>query len=180
VPAGYGFPAARVGPDEITAQPVQLGQLVVRGASLGLCRRIAQPLARPLRFSKRSVPRAVKLHQLRPVNQAVAAEGHDVGARRAPALERGRPLLRAPQVEQIVTRGDHAAVHRAGDDGRDFTAGDGDHHFVEQRETGRRVVHRHERAALAVPGKRRQVRIAEPGADASGFGERRVSGGDVA
>ncbi len=159
---------------------MELRELIVGRARLGLGGRIGQPLARALRFGQRGLPRPVQLHQFRSVNQALAAEGHDVGARRAPALERSGPLLRPPQVEQIVARGDHAAVHGTGDDGRDFTAGHGDHHFVEQREAGRRVVQRQERSPLAVAGKRRQVGVAEPDADAGRFGERRVSSGDIA
>ena len=87
---------------------MQLGELIeghadhVRRAS-GL----GKPVTRPLRFLQRIRPRPLQLHDLGTVHQALTAEGHQVRLRLTPAAQRPRPLLRPPQIEDLLTRHDH-------------------------------------------------------------------------
>ncbi len=86
-----------------------------------------------LAFAESLRPGAVQSHQLGAADQAVPAEGNELGVRGAPALERHRPLLRTAEVEQRVARADDAAVDDTGDERPDLAARHGDHHLVEQR-----------------------------------------------
>ena len=69
------------------------------------------------------------------MDKAVAAERNEVGLRFAPARERGRPLPRATQIEDLLAEGDHLAVDDPREHRRHLARRDGDHDLVQQRHT---------------------------------------------
>ena len=159
---------------------MQLRQLIVCGADVGANGPSGQPAARTAGLVDGLGPGPVQLHDLGSADETRAAKRDHVRVRGAPAGERGRPLLRAAPVEQLVTGADHAAVDDAGDHGRDFAARDGEHHLVEQREPLGLPPHLEERAAHAVARQRRHVRVLQPRADLGGAVEGGVGGFGVA
>ena len=104
-----------LGGGQVAAQAQQLTVLVERHPRGGL-RRIGQPVTGALRLLERLGPRAVERLDLGPVDQALAAEWHEVGLRSGPPVQRHRPLVDATQVERPVCRDDAGAVQ---DPGRD-------------------------------------------------------------
>jgi hypothetical protein len=84
------------------------------------------------RFVHGFLPRAVELQQLGAVDQALTAVWHEVRLRGAPLPQGLGPLLRAPQIEDLVTVLDHGAVDNTDSHGRHFARGNRDHHLVEQ------------------------------------------------
>ena len=101
----------------------------------------------------------------RGMNEALPAERDHVGLGVAPRRQRPRPLLRAPQIEHLLARLDHAAVHEARDEGRELARCDRDHRFVEQREALRGSLHPHQRPPVPVAGEGREVGVIEAFAD---------------
>ena len=103
-----------LGAGVVAAQPCDLAFAVRRlgrGARPG---RLGGAARGPLRLGERLVPGAVQLEQLGPVHQAPPGEGDHVRLRVAPARERGRPLLCAPELVIDVTAVDRAAVDEPG------------------------------------------------------------------
>ena len=159
-----GQPAARVAVCLIRlailpTKPVQLGQLVQRHAGRRL---VGQQRAGPLRLVHRVRPLAPGLHDLRPVNQALTAERHEIWLGLTPAGERRRPLARPAEVEGLPARLDHSTVDDANHDGRHLVGGDGDHHFIEQRQTLCRFTLPDHDLTTAESGEHQEVRIVEP------------------
>ena len=79
-------------------EPVQLAELVQRGAE----RRVpgvGEVAPGVLRGSHGVVPRVVGLEDLRPVDEALAAVGHEIRLARAPGCERLGPLRGPLEVE---------------------------------------------------------------------------------
>ena len=179
-PAWLASRYASSAPGEPAAQPVDLGELIVGGARLRLRRRSGEPLAGALRLAEGVRPGAVQAHQLGAADEAVRAEGDEVGVGGAPALERRRPLLGAAEVEERVARADDAAVHGAGDERADLAARHGDHHLVEERHPLARPAHAQQAAALAVARHHHEVGVSEPRADPGGLQEAGVRRGEVA
>ena len=165
---------------ELAAKPVQLGELGAGRAQVGRRRLARQPLAGAPRFVDRARPVPAELHHLGPAHETASAKRRHVRMRRAPSRQRRRPFLRAPPVEQLVARADHAAVDDPGDEGRDLAARHAEHHLVEEREPFGLPLQAQQRAADAVARERRHVRVAELGADRCGFAEERVRALDVA
>ena len=81
-----------------------------------------------------SSPGAVDAHQLGAVDEAVAAERDEFWLRIEPARQRGRPLLRATQVVQLMAGLDDRAVDDARHDRRDLAGDHRGHRLVEQRD----------------------------------------------
>src|SRR5258705_5585721 len=99
--------------------------------------------------------------------------------RLAPRGKRGGPFLRTPQVEQLVTRAEYAAVDDPGDERADFAARDADHHFVEHREAVGGLVREQQHASLPVTCEREQVAVLESCANLRGLTEGGCGGGNV-
>jgi hypothetical protein len=95
----------------------------------------------------------VQLQQLGSPHETLSAERHHVGVRGAPRRHRIGPLLGPPQIEQIVTRAEHAAVDDAGHDRSHFSGRDGHHHFVEAGHAGGGLLLPEHRAPLGVAGQ---------------------------
>jgi hypothetical protein len=121
----------------------------------------------------------VQLHDLRAVQQTLAAVGNEVGLCGAPVAQGGRPRLRAAQVEALLARLDDAAVDVAGDDGGDGAARHRDHDLVEQRHALGAATQADQRPALAVARQRHEVGVGEALADGVGPAERGVRVGGV-
>src|SRR4029453_5741273 len=81
-------------------------------------------------FGERFVPCTFQLEHLGPADQAFAAEQH-VWVRITPGRKRGGPFFCAAQVEEVMTRAEHAAVDDTGDDGVDLAARHANHPFSE-------------------------------------------------
>ena len=99
------------------------------------------------------------------MQQALAAVRHQVRLGRAPVAQRRRPLLRPPQVEDLLAGVDHAAVGDPGHDGRDVAGRDGDHDLVQQRHAPSDLSQPDQRPAMALAGKGHQIMLAETLAD---------------
>ena len=168
----------RLGLRELAPQPVQLALLVDGGAHSGLSP-LQQSLVRPLRGLERIRPRAVQLHDLGAVDEAIPAERDEVRLRVTPVRQRRRPLLRPAQVQHLLAGLDHAAVDGAGDDLGDLVGDDGDHHLVEQAHPLADPALRDQRPALEVAGERHQIDVGEPIADLGGAAGDRVGGRPV-
>ena len=74
------------------------------------CAGVDEPLAGELCLAHRLRPLAGELQDLGPVHQALAAVEHQLGLRRAPPAQRGRPLADPAQVEDLVAGLDDGAV----------------------------------------------------------------------
>ena len=95
-PATARVAVGRLGTDELTLEPMQLG-LPVERLSGRLAHRQVRPPARPPCLPQGVAPRAVELHDLGAVDQAAAGEGDHVGLLVAPLGQGRGPLLRAAQ-----------------------------------------------------------------------------------
>ena len=170
---------ARSALGRLAAQPVQLAQLV-EGEAQSRMDGVGEDQTRPLRLGDRLVPRAVRLQDLRPVHEALAAVGHEVRLARAPAVQRLGPFGSASQVEGIQAGFDHGAVDDAGGDGGDLPRGDAEHDLVEQPQAAAGVTAGDRRLPLAEQPERQQVGIAEPPSLAEDLARERLCLRDVA
>ena len=73
-----------------------------------------QEITRALCVARGLAPLAPQLQDFGAVEQTLAAIAHEIGLRRAPLRKRGRPFIRAPQVERLSTAFQYAAVDIAG------------------------------------------------------------------
>ena len=107
------------------------------------------------------IPLAPQLHDFGAIEQALAAVAHQAGLRGTPCCERRGPLVRAAQIEGLLTRLEDAAVDIAGQDWRDVACDHRGHRFVEQRnavcEFPRRMSARPRRDTRARPDHDRQT-----------------------
>ena len=126
-----GSTVGRVGFGEPAAQPVNLRQLVERGA--------ARPRARALRFRLGLRPRTAQSEQLHAVHETYAAKHDGMRVCIAPPRQRVRPFARASEIEEAEAALDHGAVNGADADGRHIADRDRDHDFVEHRRSRRGV-----------------------------------------
>jgi hypothetical protein len=116
----------------------------------------------------------VQLHDLGAMHQAVTAERDEIRLRVTPMGQRGRPLLRPTQIEDLLTRLDDAAVHGPGDDLGHLIRDDRDHDLVEQGHSLDGLSLPDQRPALNVAGERHQIDVTEPIADLGGLAGDRV------
>ena len=108
--------------------------------------------------SRASSPGPVQLHDLGPVHEATAREGHGIGLLLAPAGQGRRPLAGAAQLVDLLAGRDHAAVDEAGGDRRQLAGRDRDHGLVEQPETFPDLPVADQHVALAVQGEGDEIR----------------------
>ena len=147
---------------------------LVEGRANGALGRLCETFARPLGFVYRVGPGAVQLQDLGAAHQALATKAHEIGLRRTPSIECRRPLVRAAQVENLVTGFEHAAIDIAGRDRGDLAGSDGDHRFVQQRHALANSFQPDQRPAAAVQGHRDQIHIAEPASNVGGLAKQGV------
>ena len=120
-------------------------------------------------------PRPVHLQDLRAPGQALPAVRDEVRLRLAPAGQCGRPFPRAPEIEDLQTALDDAAVDVARREGRDLAGLDGDNRVVEQAHAFLRLAQPDQDSPEALPRERDEIGIAEALADGGRLGESRVS-----
>ena len=157
-PAALGVRA--FGLVEPALEPMQLGLLVVSLADGRVDRRSREDEPGALHLVGGGRPVAVEAHELRPVDEALAAE-HDVGLPGTPVGERGRPFLRTPHVEDRVARLDGRAVHHAGHRRRHLAGRHAGHRLVEEAGAAVALAERDQRLALPHPPEHGQVDVAE-------------------
>jgi hypothetical protein len=92
---------------------------------------------------------------------------HEIGLRRAPLHKRGRPFVRAPQIERLPTAFQHTAVDIAGHEWGHLTC---DH--LEERDTFDNASEADERSTTSVAGHRRQIAIGKAASDRRHLAER--------
>jgi signal transduction histidine kinase len=102
------------------------------------------------------------------MDAAAACERTQLRLPVAPPRQRRRPLLRAPQLVDLLAREDDAAVHDPGHGRRQLAGRDGEHGLVQERETVGNAAGVDEDGALGVKGERGQIRITELLADLDG------------
>ena len=83
---------------KLAAEPKELRPLVEGCASCAL-RRLSETVAGAFHFVNRVGAEAVQLQDLGATHQTLTAEAHEICLRRAPSIERGRPFVHAPEVE---------------------------------------------------------------------------------
>ena len=103
----------------------------------------------------------MEAHDLRPVDQAAAGEGHHVGLSLAPLGQGGGPLVGAAGLIRGLAAEDHAAVDEAAGDRRQLARGDRHHRLVQQREPLLRAAQHDQVRAARLGAEREQVRVAE-------------------
>ena len=124
-----------------------------------------QELTRALCVARGLVPLAPQLQDFGAVEQTFAAIAHEIGLRRAPLRKRGRPFIRAPQIERLPTAFQHAAVDIAGHEWGHLTCDHRSHRFIEERDTFGNASEADERATTSVAGHRRQIAIGKAASD---------------
>ena len=149
---------------------MQLG-LLVKGATDRRLTPVVQPLARSLRRLNGVRPGAVQLHDLGTMHQAMTTERDEIRLSVAPMCQRRRPLLRPTQIENLLTRLDHAAIQSPGDHLRHLIRHDCDHDLVEQGHAVDDPCLRDQRPALNAAGHGHQIEVTEPNADVGGLDE---------
>ena len=157
---------------ERSAQAVQFRDAILRHRCVARIAPRVEARAGVFRFGERLLPGPLQLQHLGPANETLAPEREHVGMRVAPCGECRRPLLRASQIEQFVTRTEHAAVDDPGDERTDFAARDADHHLVEHRQAGSGLVREEQHASLPVSCKREEVAVLESRANLRSVAER--------
>ena len=125
-------------------------------------------------------PRTVELQDLGAMYQTLSAVRHEVRMSVTPTAERGRPFLRAAEIERQLAHLDHRAVDEPGDDRRHFVGGHRHHGLVERGNTFGLRAAEDERLATAEPAERCHVHVAEAVADRGGVAELLQRGGVVA
>jgi hypothetical protein len=93
------------------------------------------------------------------MHKATTAVGHQVGLSGDPAVECHRPLARSADVEDLLARLDHAAVHDPGGYRRHLASCNSHHRLVEKRQALSCIAHSNQDAALTLSGDRHQLRI---------------------
>jgi hypothetical protein len=114
------------------------------------------------------------------IDETLAAVRHQVRLRGTPAAQRGRPLLRPAQVEELPAGVDHGAVDDPGDDRRHFVGRNGDHHFVQEGHALFTPAKVNEGPTPSQPRQREQVSVPEAVADRRGLAEDGVGGLGIA
>lgn len=139
-PAGVAEPAGvAVGPFRLvvlSAQPVQLTELVVGGVGRHRMRHGGQAPARTVRLLHGVRPVSVQTHDLDPVDEADTPVGHLIVQVRAPPGHLGGPLAGPAEVEHLVAGGDDRAVRQPRHDRGHLARGDRDHGLVEEADPG--------------------------------------------
>ncbi len=135
---------------------MQLTELVERRAERGVLR-VAQVAMSILRCSRGIPPRASSLQHLRPMHQALPAEGNEVRLLRTPVCEHVGPLRGPAQIECIDARLDDAAVDDPRRDRRHLPGCHRDHCVVERPHARGGLAERDRRLALAQQAEREQV-----------------------
>jgi hypothetical protein len=174
-----GLAVGLLGLGELAAQPVELALPVEGAARRRVAGRLGEPLAGPPRLVHGVRPGAVELHDLGAVHLALPAVGDQVRLGRDPVAQRGGPLLRPAQVEDLLAQLDGGAVGLAGDHRRQLAGGGGDHDLVEQGHARGGLAQHEQGLAPPEPGERRQVGLAEAVADLGRPGEHRARGRGV-
>src|SRR6266542_5994555 len=111
---------------------MELGLLVDGVTGGALVSALGEELEGALDLRESVGPGAVESHELGTVDEALAAEKHEIGLRAAPVAESVGPLLGTTEVVGTPAGVDHGAIHDAGDDGGDLAGRDGEHGFVEE------------------------------------------------
>jgi hypothetical protein len=159
---------------------VQLALPVEGAARRRVAGRLGEPLARPPRLLQRVRPGAVELHDLGAVHLALAAVGDQLRLRLDPVAQRGGPLPRPAQVEDLLAGLDRGAVGLAGHGRRQLAGGGGDHDLVEQGHARGGLSLQQQRVPPPHPGERPQVGLVEAVADLGRPAEGRARGRGVA
>ena len=151
----------------LAAQTTDLGLLVARVADgcVTFAPRISESLGGRACGFDRFAPLAAELHELHAVYRAGTRELHELRLRVAPRCERLRPLARASERIHLVASRDHDAIDEAGEHRRQRLGRDGQHRFVEQRESCVRLTEPHGGSARESAGERTQVLVGEAVAD---------------
>ncbi len=185
--AGLRFPPALAGAAvvalrrrKIAAQPVHLG-LLVEGVGGRLP---VDPPRHALRCTAGLVdclgPRSAELHQLGAVNQAGPAERDELGLRRAPARERGRPFARAVHHVELAAARDRGAVDEPRRHRSQAARRHGDHRLVQQRQATRDLPLAQQQPSFEAAPERAQVGVTEAVTVRRGLGRRRARAVHVA
>src|SRR4029078_9614534 len=110
---------------------MELGLLVVGGTHRGMARGSRQSRAGLVDLLHRIRPITPQLHDLGPMEEALAPERHKVRLSLAPPTQSSRPVAGAFRVECFNARLDHRAISNARDDRIYFVGYDGKHHIFE-------------------------------------------------
>src|SRR4029453_12409762 len=113
LPGPAGLAVRVCGGVVLAPQTLELAAPVERPAHRRV-RGLGEALASALGFVDRVGPVPLKLQDLGPVHQTLAAVRHELRLRLAPSTQRRRPLACAAYVEDLLARLDHGAVDEAG------------------------------------------------------------------
>jgi hypothetical protein len=145
---------------ELAAQPLDLGQLVVRRSERVPCGRTGKQFTRSPGGDEGVRPRALQLEDLAAMDKTIASERNEVGLRITPTRERLCPLLRATEIEHRLAQSNHLAIRDPREQRRHLVCRDGDHHLVQQRHTLGDLSLQYQRVSTTEPRKHRRVGIA--------------------
>ena len=147
---------------ELAPQSMDLTDAVERRTSRRPGR---QHITRILRVPCGIIPFPAQLHDFGAIQQALTAVAHQVGLSGTPFAERHGPLVRATQIEGLLTGLEDDAIDVTRENRRHVACNHRDHRFVEQRNTLRDVVQSNQRAPASGARERRQITIAKPAGD---------------
>ena len=127
-----------------------------------------ETFARPLRLLQRLVPVATELSDRGPMHEALTGERDHAALAIAPLRQRGRPLVGAPQLGDLLTGLDHRAVHRPSGWCGHLTGDDRDHRLIQCGQTLAHAALAEQGPALDVERQRHHVGVAEPAPEVGG------------
>src|SRR5688572_18148687 len=135
------------------------------GSDVGGCtkdprgRRACQAGDGTLDLLERLVPRSPQAQDLRTMDQALPPVEDELWLSVAPPAQSGCPLPRPSDVEQLSTAVDHGAVGVSDRDGGDLVGSNGDHRFVQERDTCGDLARVDEAAPLSDAGEGRELDV---------------------
>ena len=116
LPAASARPSIRLlGRLEVPLQAEQLS-LAVKSQARGRVHRLLEPATGTACLFESVRPGTPQLHDLGPVDETAAGEGHDVRLLVAPPCQGCRPLAGPAHLVDLLASHDHAAIHKSGRD----------------------------------------------------------------
>ena len=95
------------------------------------------------------------------MNEALAAEGHEVGLRLAPVVQLHRPFAGAPEVEDALAGQDNGAIDDPNQNRRYIANRNADHCFIEKNGSFDGPPQFNDRLTLAEKCERQQIAVCE-------------------
>ena len=147
---------------------------MIEGRASCALRRLGETVAGAFHFVNRGGPRAMQLQDLGATHQALTAEADEIRLRRAPSIERGRPFVRAPEIEDFMAGLDHAAIDVAGGNRRYLAGGHRSHRFIQQRHALGHSLETDQGSATSVQRHRDQTHVGKAPSDVGRLAKQRV------